>query len=391
MAKSEERWRVAAIAVLLSVALSLAACVPWHVLPIGKHGPATAPGVRVMEVTDLGVIPNPPGTRGRDGGYSAVFEGRVVWVFGDTILDDDDKDLLSNSWSWTTDLDASDGITGFHDQRDAQGRPLELLPFTEAESAFNTTHRGPSCDAPPCQTRWALWPGAVVPDPEHGRALVFYVRIYGEPGPYAFRPMGHSVAVWHGFDAHPVRPAVLPQGPEPTLLFGPDEPSFGGGALAVGKMLYAYACDLEELRKPCRLGRVPLEEALQRSAWRFFNGAKKWARSPTGATAVFDGNTILSVFHAEFADCFIALYSRPLDSRVVLRTAPRPEGPWSEEVVLFNALAPYTEPAWIYDALAHPEYARDGGRVQYVTYSRATGPADFEFRLVRVELAPAQD
>jgi hypothetical protein len=377
--------------VLAWVALTLPGCALWHAVPQGEREPSPVPAVRVVNVTDMGVIPNPAGTRGRDGGYSAVFEGEVVWVFGDTILDDENEDLISSTWSWTTDRDASDGITGFQELRDAQGRPVELLPFTAKESAFNEEHRGTRCQAPPCQTRWALWPGAVVPDPDRGRDLLFYVRIFGEPGPYAFRPMGHSVAVWYRFDAQPVRPDVMPDSDEPTLLFGPDEPSFGGGALAVGKQLYAYACDLEGLRKPCRLGRVPLEAALQRSAWRFFKAEDEWAANTKEATPVFDGNTILSVFHADFADRFIALYSRPLDSRVALRTARRPEGPWSDEVVVFDALKPVTEPGWVYDALAHPEYAEDNGRIQYVTYSRATGPADFEFRLVRVELAPAED
>jgi hypothetical protein len=397
MEKSEKRRRVAlhqplvTLPLLASFALSLAGCALWHALPVVEHGPTTAPAVQVVRVTDMGVIPNPAGTRGRDGGYSAVFEGEVVWVFGDTILDNEDEDLVSSSWSWTADLDASDGITGFQELRDAQGYPVELLPFTAEESAFNAVHRETRCEAPPCQTRWALWPGAVVPDPERGRALLFYVRIFGEPGPYAFRPMGHSAAVWYHFDEQPVRPDVMPDSQEPTLLFGPNEPSFGGGALAVGNMLYAYACDLKELRKPCRLGRVPLEAALERSAWRFYNAKSEWAASTEEANPVFDGNTILSVFHADFADRFIALYSRPLDSLVVLRTAPHPEGPWSDEIPVFDALRPDTEPGWVYDALAHPEYADDNGRIQYVTYSRATGPADFEFRLVRVELAAAED
>ena len=154
-------------------------------------------------------------------------------------------------------------------------------------------------------------------------------------------------------------------------------------------MLYAYACELEEMRKPCQVGRVPLDRALQRAAWRFFGGGR-WGDDLDDAARVFDGNTILSVFHAEFADRFVALYSRPFGAQVVLRTAPRPEGPWSEELPLFEALAPNSDLPWIYDALAHPEYASSGGRVQYVTYSRATGPADFELRLVRVKLELAQ-
>lgn len=342
---------------------------------------------------DLGVIANPAGIRGRDGGYSAVFEDRVVWVFGDTIVDTEgsEPEMISNSWSWTEDRDASDGITGLTGPRDDRGWPTELLPFTPSEAEFNAAHRGTRCAVPPCHKRWALWPGAVIADPQRRRALVFYVRIYSEPGPYGFRAMGHSIAEWGGLFTSPVRPALRPGEPEPTLLFAPHEPSFGGGAVVVGKMLYAYACDLQELRKPCRLGRVPVRRALERTAWRFFHQTDDWRSHPWDAAPVFDGNTILSVFYADFAQCFIALYARPLDSRVVVRTAPQPEGPWSDELPVFRAVEPTVEPRWVYDALAHPEYAEDGGRVQYVTYSRAVGPADLEFRLVRIELARAED
>ena len=390
--KSTGAWLIR-VSTFVWFALGLASCVPWHGVPHQQIRPAGVPGIRVVEVEDLGVIPNPAGTRGRDGGYSAILDGRAVWIFGDTILDDDDLELemLSNSWSWTSDVDASDGISGFQERRDADGRPTELLPFTAAEASFNAAHRGRGCATPPCQTRWALWPGSIVPDPVRGRALVFYVRIYAEPGPYSFRPMGCSIAVWPGFDARPLRPVVMLQEPERTLLFPPEQPCFGAAAVVVDEMLYAYACDLEQQRKSCRLGRVPLDHALQRSAWRFFVGGEKWGDKLSEAVAVFDGSTILSVFHVGFANRFLALYSRPFDSRVVLRTAARPEGPWSEELPLFDALVPNTGPPWIYDALSHPEYASDGGRVQYVTYSRATGPADFEFRLVRVELEVAQE
>jgi len=41
----------------------------------------------------------------------------------------------------------------------------------------------------------------------------------------------------------------------------------------------------------------------------------------------------------------------------------------------------------IYDALAHPEYDVDSGRMMYVSYSRSTGAFSSEVRLVAVELA----
>ena len=78
----------------------------------------------------------------------------------------------------------------------------------------------------------------------------------------------------------------------------------------------------------------------------------------------------------------MAVYSRPFSHRIVARTAPELTGPWSAQTVLYtvDGDAPY-------DAVNHPEYAEDDGRVQYVTYSRpTTGWFGSEFALIRVEL-----
>ena len=69
-----------------------------------------------------------------------------------------------------------------------------------------------------------------------------------------------------------------------------------------------------------------------------------------------------------------------------MRSAPAPEGPWSRPVQAFKAMAPVGDPGWVYDALPHPEVSPDGGRTQYVTYSRSTGPFASEMRVVEVVL-----
>jgi hypothetical protein len=67
----------------------------------------------------------------------------------------------------------------------------------------------------------------------------------------------------------------------------------------------------------------------------------------------------------------------------VARTAPDLTGPWSDEATLYTAPEEHAP----YDAVHHAEYEEDGGRVQYVTYSRPTsGWFGSEFALVRVVL-----
>jgi hypothetical protein len=48
-----------------------------------------------------------------------------------------------------------------------------------------------------------------------------------------------------------------------------------------------------------------------------------------------------------------------------------------------------TAPTLLLDAQAHPEYDAGGGRVMYVTYSRATGSFTSEIRVVSIDVTPS--
>lgn len=68
----------------------------------------------------------------------------------------------------------------------------------------------------------------------------------------------------------------------------------------------------------------------------------------------------------------------------MMRTAPNPEGPWSAEVLAFDAMQPVS--GNVYDAHAHSEYDLNGGQTIFVTYSRVTGTFTSEVRLAMIEL-----
>jgi len=80
----------------------------------------------VANVTDLRTIPTNPDILGRDGGYSAVFQGYSVWLYRDTFLAVPNAKgftLISDSWSYTKDLNAQNGITGFRSVWILSARP----------------------------------------------------------------------------------------------------------------------------------------------------------------------------------------------------------------------------------------------------------------------------
>jgi hypothetical protein len=74
----------------------------------------------------------------------------------------------------------------------------------------------------------------------------------------------------------------------------------------------------------------------------------------------------------------------------MMRTSAHPEGPWSQEVTVFEALPPENGGSSVHDAQAHPEFNGNGGQIMYVTYSHSTGAFTSELRLVSVELKAAK-
>jgi hypothetical protein len=74
----------------------------------------------------------------------------------------------------------------------------------------------------------------------------------------------------------------------------------------------------------------------------------------------------------------------------MMRTSPALTGPWSAPMEAFETLAPGEDGHFSYSGLGHAEFAREGGRYEYVSYYRSTEPWHGEIRLVEVRVdAPA--
>lgn len=358
--------------------------------PGGVSGPPAA--LSVVQTQDLGTIGTNPKISGRDEGYSGVFAGNSVWLYGDTFLTNPNaqgQTLISDSWAFTTDFNATDGITGFQEREDSAGATTMILTLT-AEQAFNSAHQGNPCQQQPCGARWALWPEAMLADTARNRALIFYQLVSPQPGSFNFHAVGYSVASWQNFAGLPQRPTINPQAEHPDLLFGESDPAFGSAALVVSDTLYAYGCNTSNFAVACKLGRVALESVTQLSAWTFYAGNGKWSSKLGDALPVFPGNPILNVSWNDYLQQYVAVYNSPLSENVMMRTAPNPEGPWSREVMAFTALRPAPGQSPVDDAQAHPEYNVNGGQTMFVTYSHSTGDFTSEIRLVSVQLSKAK-
>lgn len=352
--------------------------------------------LQIKSIRDLGAIDTSTAVAKRDCGYSVDFQGRSVWVFGDTFLDinnQENRSMLCNSWIATYDTDAGDGLAGFSEKVDDVGAPVEFFPLTEAEQLYNQKHSGKDCEEKPCNAHWAIWPGAMVVDKNKGWAYIFYRKVHVEPGHFNFYHVGHSLAIWKNYHEAAERPVFDILEDYPTLFFSEGENGFGSAAFVEGHMLYVYGCELmeETLAKPCRIARVPIAEVLKRSAWRFYDKQGKWSPEVAEAALPFTASEMMSVFYVPYLQRYVAIYSEPMADKAMIRTARSPEGPWSKAKQLFQAEASTSETGWVYDALAHPEFSEEDGRVIYVTYSRHIEGDRTEMRLVAIELEPSPE
>jgi hypothetical protein len=355
-------------------------------------GGEPAPAARIVSAEEIGLVDQSPLIQGRDGGESARVFGRVIFAYGDTVTNVPDADGQTwhhNSWSYTDDDTAADGLGPLVERVDASGAPSYLIAPTTEEEAFNAAHRGDPCPEEPCGARFAVWPSAPLWDEARGRALILYGLIYAEPGAFNFHGVGTGIAVWNDFDEAPERPVVSPGAEHPTLLWAEGEPSPDNAAVIDGDTLHAFQCREETWSRPCTLWSAPLDRVLEREAWRVWDGAA-WDGDPGRAADLFDGAPIMSVAYNQHLGAWVAIYAETLENEIVLRTAPALTGPWSGELHVIDT-DPGASDSWTYDALAHPSFDEDGGRVIYVTYSRPTGETWFSarFPLIRVELARA--
>ena len=388
---SNYRARIAnwfpSILVTVCVAFGVSGCAQSNG---GPSGSGTSAQLKIVSATDLGTVPTNPAISGRDGGYSAAFQGVSVWAYSDTFLTKPDasgRTLLSNTWSYTNSLDALQGITGFQERLDTVGSPTMLIQETPDELSFNLAHYGDNCQVRPCGQRWAIWPAAIVTDPASTHALVFYSVQSVDPNGN-FHGVGSSVALWEDFNQLPQRPTFNPPfvTEHSDLMFNQNEPNFGSAGFTSNGVLYVYGCglDTDGLDKGCRLAKVDPATVQDRATWMFYAGSGRWSASVKDAVPVFNGLDILSVSWNSYLQQYVAVYSALFSQNVMMRTSPNPDGPWSDEIKAFTAMAPVQ--GNVVDAHAHSEYDSNGGQTIYVTYSRATGAFSSEVRLVAVQL-----
>jgi len=97
---------------------------------------------------------------------------------------------------------------------------------------------------------------------------------------------------------------------------------------------------------------------------------------------VLSGSSLFSVHYNAYLGRYLAWYMAGLGGEMHLRTAPAPEGPWSDATIIGRALP--ARHNWNYGLIAHPELSEQDGRIEILSYTRPLSEFVNETRLVQV-------
>ena len=109
------------------------------------------------------------------------------------------------------------------------------------------------------------------------------------------------------------------------------------------------------------LARVPVEQAEEFSAWRFYSEGKWVDDYRQASRMVSDMASECSVSFVPQLNAYVLIYSeRGLSPRILARTAPTPWGPWSSARVVYRCPeADWDRKIFCYGAKAHPHLSSD--------------------------------
>lgn len=358
--------------------------------------PLAPPPLVIDQVELYGDFTTNAWSYGRDAGNSTRMHDDILWIFGDTFTW---AGLPCATAAWSTVAEP----TQLHEPVDVWFGSMQFYPFSAAEAAYNESLDPPDCCAlfascdtsdpyckcPPdtdCTTRIALWPGDLL-NAADDWAVHLYEKVRVGSAPYDFQHLGTGVATVRHGDTTAHRPSD-PAG-EPLLLFSAEEPNFLRATLAGdGGRRYAYlyaAANRQGCQVDIMLARVEFARVFERAAYRFWDG-RGWTASLADARPLLPRITggLGSVTWNDHLGGYISAFNDICTGGdvLVLRTAPRPEGPWSEPVTV--DLKPLGATADAYAGQIHASLG--AGRTVFFSYYQPDAREIGRVRLGRLHL-----
>lgn len=191
---------------------------------------------------------------------------------------------------------------------------------------------------------------------------------------YAFA----SVAVFVGS----LQPADFALQSKPTALFHADQkqPMFGTGAFARMGELYAFGCQYDassQYAYPCWMGRAPDQTPDDSAAYEAYRGSPPAEQGFTHmldqGTPLFSGSDRMTLSFNKHLGLWLAVTSGGGDKDegvAYLRSAPQPEGPWSDPVAVPLPRTPGG--LTVFFVAEHPDLAQNCGQRLLLSYLEPT-------------------
>lgn len=327
---------------------------------------ATKPALTILDAQPDSawdaVFAGKKGWVGGDGLYSAAIgSGRILWLFGDSF--------------WGT-------VQG-HRRVDCTmiNNAVALQRGIEAASPieFYTGSGGIQSFFRPTQGSGYFWPHAAVAWEE--KVVVFLALIEQTPtgGPFGFRHAGECVAIIENPQAAPAQWRVTQTRIPFTRFAEGDTLSFGSAVCLEGDYLYVYGYRERGPELGTRelvTARVLARELLEFDRWQFWDGTAWNSEADAAKGTVAGMATELSVsphLHrghdgaekkGTSTPAYLLIYTENgLGERILARTAPTPQGPWSQPVLVYEGkLMKEDKGCFCYGAKEHP-WARTEGEL----------------------------
>jgi len=309
--------------------------------------------------------------------WDAVFSRTEGWTGGDvagTVDLGDDRTLWMFGDSWIGKVAGGKHAPGLHMVNNAVGtHPRSALGDGRAprydELKFfwgpdNKEKKPTAWVIPQADTAdrwyWSSGGGVVVPGPNRQLRLIvflFHLKKRGEKNSsWNFKHIGSAMAIVDNVeqpvDKWKVRQLSIPYSIGSGLGAGDSsvrETNWGVAALlrkehqegVAEATLYIYGVhNAQRLNKQLMLARVPASQVDKLDQWRFYSGKGRWSARASDAVHIADrmaSELSVDEYVAEGRSTFVMVHSEPVfGRRIMVRTAPSPEGPWSKPQAVYS-------------------------------------------------------
>ena len=330
---------------------------------------------------------------GQDGAYSIPTDKGLLFYFGDTVIGERPRDVSL----WYPDgkaigrrpMENFGGITGMPVNCGLLYRhPDDFTYITDEDGIIRQLVPSFPHETP---DEWRIWCLHGIQLKTSGKLYLFYIKVKMiDDGimPVNFTIHGSGIAVgdtdtWQFKRIHD-------DGHQ--SIWTADDPAFASAIIDGGDgWIYLYGVRNEDGDQRCYLARVRPDGIEKPDSYLYWDGSGWNPEIGTVKPVLFDMPNEMSVSWNPYLNKWLAVYSEGITGQIVACTADRPEGPWSDPVLLYTVKKPHPPlpyPQLIYAAKEHPALAGKNGKVLQITYIEFE---EYYPHLLEIEIDSEQD